>query len=63
MMNYKKLVEKWADEFEEKGTVLVIGPPEIVEWVEKVLISRDLWYDTEFDNGHIRFVKSDTKPY
>ncbi|MCY7911203.1 hypothetical protein MOB65_20315 [Bacillus inaquosorum] len=63
MMDYKKLVEKWADEFEEKGTVLVIGPPEIAEWVEKKLISRDLWYDTKPEGMHVRFIKSDTRPY
>ncbi|MEC0747005.1 hypothetical protein [Bacillus atrophaeus] len=62
-MDYKKLVEKWADEFEEKGTVLVKAPHEIVDWVEKELISRDLWYERELDNGYIRFVKSDTRPY
>ena len=57
-------IKSIVEEFKVKGTVLVCNATiATIETIEKYLISEDLYYETKFENGCTRFLKSDIPPY
>ncbi|KIL74379.1 hypothetical protein [Bacillus badius] len=61
-MKDKKLQSR-VEEFKEKGTLLVCDTIANIEAIEKYLISEGLYFETKFENGCTRFLKSDIPPY
>ncbi|MEW4239333.1 hypothetical protein Q0N51_10145 [Priestia megaterium] len=58
-----KIIQSFVEEFKEKGTILVCDTIATIETIEKFLISENLYFETKFENGCTRFLKSDIPPY
>ncbi|WP_416434882.1 hypothetical protein [Priestia megaterium] len=58
-----KKIQSFVEEFKEKGTILVCDTITTIEAIEKFLIFDNLYYETKFENGCTRFLKSDIPPY